>query len=66
MNSLNHLLLPDHLPPHVTAQVSNPSPVSLPLLTLNQRVELHFFFWGFQEGEVSVLFIFLAGGGVKA
>lgn len=46
MNSLNHLLLPDHLPPCVSAQMSNPSPVFLALLTPNQRRKTTFFFSG--------------------
>lgn len=65
MYSLNHLLLPDHLPPCVTAQMSNPSPVFLALLTPNQRVKTTILL-GLPGRRVSILFMILAGEGVEA
>lgn len=63
--SLSHLLLPDHLPPCVTAQTSNPSPIFPALLTPNQRVKTTFLL-RLPGRRVSALFMVLAVGGVEA
>lgn len=65
MNSLNHLLLPDHLSLYVTVQMFNHLSVFLALLNPNQRVKT-IFPLRLPWRKVSVLFIILAARGVKA